>query len=86
MTAYFYASWACTAILFIDGMRRPESAWVIADRSRAGWLGFSVPMGLIGLGPFCLLAYAVGVLPRFGRPAPEQARRPAGEHPFKKRP
>lgn len=86
MTAYFYFSWACTALLTIDAARRPESAWVIADRNRSGWLGFCIPLGLIGLGPLCLLAYAVGVLPRFGRPAPEQTRRLEDERPFRKKP
>ena len=84
MTAYFVVSWVCTAVLFFDGMRRSESEWVVADRSRSGWLGFGVPLGLIGLGPLCLLAYGVGVVPRFGRPGPGQPGQSSGEHPFKK--
>lgn len=84
MTAYFIVSWVCTAFLFFDGMRRSESEWVIADRSRSGWLGFGVPFGLIGLGPFCLLAYGIAVVPRFRRPGDGRARQSPGEHPFKK--
>lgn len=64
--AVWLLSAACAALVFVDALRRPQSTWFAADRDRGWWLATVGVMGVFGLGPLGLLAYAIGVLPRLG--------------------
>jgi hypothetical protein len=65
LSAYMVLSWLCTLGVVVHARRRSEEAWLSIDRSRAGWLGYVIPAGLFGLGPFCLVAYWLGVAQHF---------------------
>lgn len=72
MTIYVIISWVCGAILVVDGMRRPESQWIRADRDRDFWVWVGAVISFFGLGPFILLAYLIAVVPLFSR-SPDQS-------------
>ena len=70
-------SLASAALTVGDQMRRSASAWIATDRDRGMWVASTVIGGLVFLGPVAALAYAIGVVPRFGHAdgAAEEARR-----------
>jgi hypothetical protein len=67
VTVIWIASIGLALLAIVDGMRRPESEWLAADRDRAWWMGIIGMLGLCGLGILGLVAYGAGVLPRLGR-------------------
>ena len=71
-------SLAVAALTVADQARRSASAWTAVDRDRGTWVTCTVIGGLVFLGPVAALAYAIGVVPRFGHAdgAAEEARRP----------
>jgi hypothetical protein len=77
---YWVISVICAAIAVYDAYRRPESAWVTADRNRSWWVGTIAVLGLFGLGPLALVVYGVALVPRLSA-----ADRQAPANPFRKR-
>jgi hypothetical protein len=65
MQVYIWISWICGAVILVDGIRQPQSAWVSADRNRGFWLFWLVLASLIALGPVALLFYWFAVRARF---------------------
>jgi hypothetical protein len=58
MMIYLYISWACGGLILIDGMLRPEAAWVRAGRDRTFWMAWLAFASFVFLGPLALLFYA----------------------------
>jgi hypothetical protein len=54
------ALYGIAALAFVDGVRRPASQWLEADRNRGYWLTAIVLLNVVGA-----LLYLVFVLPRF---------------------
>jgi hypothetical protein len=65
MLTWTIISWITGALLVVDQLRRPESAWAAADRNRAYWVTVSALLGLMALGLAVAAAYVVLVVPRF---------------------
>jgi hypothetical protein len=55
------------ALAIADQARRSPSQWTAADRDRGSWMTWTVLVSLVFLGPIAALAYAIGVVPRFGQ-------------------
>lgn len=59
------SSLVAAGLALIDQMRRPEAAWLAADRDRGWWAISTVTCGLVALGVPMTLIYLIGVVPRF---------------------
>ena len=76
MTAYIWISVACGAVIVIDGLRQPQSAWVAADRNRFFWLFWLGFASILALGPLALLFYVLRLRPRFAAAGGDAFRKP----------
>lgn len=63
----WWLSLALGAISVIDCARRPQSAWVTADRSRSAWIMWIVLGSLLFLGMLIAPIYWLTVVPRFSQ-------------------
>lgn len=63
--AIYITSVVAAALALVDQLRRPQSAWVSADRDRGWWTTFTVLCGVFALGVVFALIYLIGVVPRF---------------------
>ena len=66
MDAFFAISFLVGLAVIIDVFRRPPHEWAKADWNRGYWKFLAIFLGLIGMGFFVGVAYAILVLPRFG--------------------
>lgn len=58
-------SYAAALVALTDQLRRPQSAWVAADRDRGFWTGMTIVLGLFACGAIIAIVHLLGVLPRF---------------------
>lgn len=66
MTAFILViSYLAGIVTVIDMVRRPQSAWVAADRDRTWWVSGGVILSVFACGLIVAIAYAVAVLPHF---------------------
>lgn len=79
-TMYLVFAYLCGAAAVFDALRRPQAAWVAADRNRSFWVVLIVGVSLFALGPVIGAVYLVAVVPGFSR----QSRYDTGG--FEKRP
>jgi hypothetical protein len=55
------------ALAVIDCARRPQSAWIAADRARSMWITWIVLGAFVFVGVPMGLVYLVAIVPRFSQ-------------------
>ncbi len=73
------SSFVFAAVLLVDQLRRPVTAWAAAGRQRRFWVTLTLLMGFHGLGPFAAAGYLTVVVPRFRAGGPVAQPRPAAQ-------
>jgi hypothetical protein len=67
IAALEWLSIAVGAVAVIDCVRRPQSAWVAADRTRAMWVTWIVLASILFLGIPIVLVYLLAIVPRLSQ-------------------
>jgi hypothetical protein len=55
------------ALAVVDCVRRPQSAWIAADRARSMWITWTVLASIFFLGIPMGLVYLFAIVPRFSQ-------------------
>lgn len=65
--AVWWLSMGVGALVVIDCVRRPQSAWIAADRALSMWITWTVLASFLFLGIPMGLVYLVAIVPRFSQ-------------------